>query len=229
MTGLVAGSFFAHLNSISPEHSLRCEDVAVIDRRTILKQIALLGGLPVCPTIDVVDEFPPVRRLTRAPGHHFFGYYDKFQFDHSGRFALAMRVDFEGRTPRAEDALALGVIDLEREDHWTSFGESTAWGWQQGCMLQWRPAHDRQIMWNDRESDRYVCRILDFQTGEQRTVPSPIYSVAPDGLTAMSLDFRRVQAMRPGYGYVGLPDPHQEKLVPKDSGIFRVNLENGSR
>jgi hypothetical protein len=33
--------------------------------------------------------------------------------------------------------------------------------------------------------------------------------------------------MRPGYGYAGLPDPHAEDPAPKDSGIFRLDLETG--
>ena len=31
--------------------------------------------------------------------------------------------------------------------------------------------------------------------------------------------------MRPGYGYVGLPDPNADKLAPDDSGIFLVDLD----
>ena len=31
----------------------------------------------------------------------------------------------------------------------------------------------------------------------------------------------------PGYGYPGLPDPHKDELAPKDSGIWRVDLDSG--
>ena len=44
-----------------------------------------------------VSTFPPVRTITRGPKHHWFGYYDKLQFDPSGRFVLGMEVDFEHR------------------------------------------------------------------------------------------------------------------------------------
>jgi hypothetical protein len=33
--------------------------------------------------------------------------------------------------------------------------------------------------------------------------------------------------MRPGYGYAGLPDPFADDLAPKESGIFRIDLESG--
>jgi hypothetical protein len=42
-------------------------------------------------------------------------------------------------------------------------------------------------------------------------------------------DFCRIQDMRPGYGYAGLPDPHAENPAPKDSGIFRIDLDSGKQ
>ena len=32
----------------------------------------------------------PVQRITRGPKHHWFGYYDKFQFDPSDRYVLGL-------------------------------------------------------------------------------------------------------------------------------------------
>jgi hypothetical protein len=82
-------------------------------------------------------------------------------------------------------------------------------------------------MWNDREGEMFVCHILDVNTGKKKTVPFPIYAVSPDGRTAVAPDFRRIQDMRPGYGYAGSPDPYKNELAPKDSGIFRIDLEKG--
>lgn len=170
-------------------------------------------------------EFPPARTITRGPKHHWFGYYDKWQFDPTDRFVLGMEVDFEHRSPTADDVIKIGMVDLESNDEWIEVGESSAWGWQQGCMLQW--IGESEILWNDREADRYVCRILNVKTGDRRTIPHPIYSVSPDGKMAVSADFRRINDVRPGYGYVGLPDPHADELAPDDSGIFRIDLETG--
>ena len=171
------------------------------------------------------SEFPPCRTITSGPKHHWFGYYDKWQFDPTGRFVLGMEVDFEHRSPTADDVIKIGMVDLENQDEWIELGQSSAWGWQQGCMLQW--IGEKEILWNDREADRYVCRILNIETKERRTVPHPIYSVSPDGKTAVAADFRRINDVRPGYGYVGLPDPHAGELAPDDSGIFRIDLETG--
>ena len=81
------------------------------------------------------DFRPPVRALTRQPGFHWFGYYDKFQFDLTDRYVLGMRVGFEHRTPRPDDEIEIGMVDLLNGDRWIRLGSSRAWCWQQGCML----------------------------------------------------------------------------------------------
>ena len=96
-------------------------------------------------------------------------------------------------------------------------------------MLQWLPGSKSQIIWNDRQLDRFVCHILNVFTGKKRTLPHAIYTISPDGRTAVAPDFRRVQDMRPGYGYAGLPDPYTDEPAPKDSGIFRIDLKTGRR
>ncbi len=173
------------------------------------------------------DSTPPVRAITKGPNFHWFGYYDKLQFDPTERFALGMEVDFEGRSPRPDDVIKIGMVDLKDNDKWIELGTSSAWGWQQGCMLQWRPGSKSEILYNDRQGDHYVCRILDVFTGKLRTIEYPIYSVSPNGKMAVAADFRRIQDMRPGYGYVGLADPHKDESTPKDSGIFLIDLDTG--
>lgn len=167
------------------------------------------------------------RAITTGPRYHWFGYYDKLQFDPTSRYVLGMAVDFEHRSPSPDDTVEIGMVDLHDGDRWIRLGQSNAWGWQQGCMLQWRPDSDREVLWNDREGDRYVCRILDVRSGQMRTLPAPIYTLSPDGQWALGTDFRRINDMRPGYGYAGLPDPHADQLAPDASGIYRMELATG--
>ena len=141
----------------------------------------------------------PIRCITHGEGHFWFGYYDKLQFDPTGRFVLGMKVDFEHRSPTRNDVVEVGLVDLDDGARWTRLGESCAWNWQQGCMLQWLPGSAHHVVWNDREADRFVCRILDIETGELRTVDAPVYSISPDGTSAVLPDFRRLNACRPGY------------------------------
>jgi len=172
-------------------------------------------------------DAPPIRTITRGPKFHWFGYYDKLQFDPTGRYVLGMEVDFEHRTPRGDDEIRVGMIDLKDGDRWIELGRSRAWGWQQGCMLQWRPGSKSQVVWNDRQDGRFVCHVLDVKTGKKRTIGHAIYTLSPDGRTAASADFARIQACRPGYGYAGLTDAHANQEAPATSGVFRIDLTSG--
>jgi hypothetical protein len=119
------------------------------------------------------------------------------------------------------------MVDLQSKDEWIPLGTSRAWNWQQGCMLQWLPGHDSKVIWNDRVDGRFVSHILDVRSGEKRTLPSPIYAVAPGGKEAVSCDFSRVADCRPGYGYAGIRDTHFDDMAPRETGITHVNLDTG--
>jgi len=178
-------------------------------------------------TASVSEESVPVEKLTTGPAFHWFGYYDKFQFDPTDRYVLGMEVGFENRLPTEKDVIKIGMIDLQDNKRWIELGESRAWSWQQGCMLQWRPGSDREIVWNDREGDRYVCRVLDVKTRKVRTLPRAIGTISPDGKFALCEDFSRIWNFRAGYGYAGIPDPNAKQPAPADIGVFRMDLDTG--
>jgi hypothetical protein len=167
--------------------------------------------------------------LTRGPRFHWFGYYDKLQFDPTGRYILSNQVDFEGRSPAAADQIRVGMVDTADGDRWIELGTSSAWNWQQGCMLQWVPGSKTDVLWNDRIDGQFVSHILNVKTGRKRTIPSAVYTLAPDGKWGITCDFRRLNDVRPGYGYAGVPDPNANSLIPEDTGIWRVDLKTGKR
>ncbi len=173
------------------------------------------------------DSLPPVRAITQGPLHHWFGYYDKLEFDPTNRYVLSNEVAFEHRTPTADDVIRVGMVDTQDNDKWIRLGDSRAWGWQQGCMLQWRPNSASEVVWNDRQDDQHVCRVLDVKTRELRTLPRPIYALSGDGKWAITADFSRIQRMRPGYGYVGLDDPCSKERAPEDSGVWKMDMDTG--
>jgi hypothetical protein len=200
-----------------------------LDRRAFLK-VATVGAASLelsRAQAAWAESLPPVRTITRGPAHHWFGYYDKFQFDPANRFVLSNEVGFEHRTPAADDTIRVGMIDTADGDKWIELGTSGAWGWQQGCMLQWVPNSESDVMWNDRDGGQHVCRIMNVKTRELRTLPRPIYTVSPDGTTGLSINFARLQVFRPGYGYAGLFDASTEKMAPDYDGIFRVDMKSG--
>ena len=172
-------------------------------------------------------KLPSIHKITKGPGYHWFGYYDKLQFDPTSRYVLGMQVDFEHRSPAPDEVVKIGIIDLMENDRWTEIGTSNAWGWQQGCMLQWIPKSNTEVIWNDRIGNQYVSHVYNFKTGKTRTLPKAIYALSPDGKWAIGTEFSRIQGLRPGYGYAGIPDPYAEEKIPDEIGIYKMNLKTG--
>lgn len=199
-----------------------------MNRRSFLQALTVaMPGLSSAIAVLAEERLPPVRAITRGPKFHWFGYYDKLEFDPTGRYVLGNQVDFQHRSPRPDDVIQVGMVDTQDGDRWIELGQSRAWNWQQGCMLQWLPGSKTKVIWNDREDGRFVSHILDIQSGKKRTLPAPIYALSPDARWAVYPDFRRLNDMRPGYGYAGLPDLNAAMLAPEDAGIWRIDLETG--
>ncbi len=155
-----------------------------------------------------------------------FFFYQCLQFDATGRYLLGMRVYFQNRLVQSTDHADIGVIDLRDGYKWTKIGETTAWNWQQGARLQWRPGSD-DIVWNNRSDDgkKYVCSVYNFRTRKTRTLPRPIYDLSPDGAMALTHDFERMK--HGGTDYVGIEDAYKNQYAPSKTGIWKMNMDTG--
>ena len=167
-------------------------------------------------------------RVTPADRHSYFGYYDKFPWDVTGRYLLALEPSFIDRPPTGDDVVRIGMVDLQDNKRWIPLAESRAWNWQQGIMLHWLHTDPEcLIIYNDREGDRFVSKVMNVFNGKTRTLPRPVYCIRPDGKQALSVNFARIARTRPGYGYEGLPDPGKGNPAPEDDGIWAMDLETG--
>jgi hypothetical protein len=147
----------------------------------------------------------------------FFGYYDITPFDHSGRKLLAMHAVPKRKTPSAEDEISIGYYELEeKKPFFTPIGVSTTWCWQQGCRLQWLPGSDTDhVVFNRVVKGKYgavVTNIHTRQTAKRYT--RPLYAVSPDGKWGLSVNFSRLQRLRPGYGYNTFEDDSKTDFIP---------------
>lgn len=154
--------------------------------------------------------------------HVFFGYYDipQIQDDKLLLMAVPRKADTK------KDSAQLYWVNLTCGEY-HPIACTRAWCWQQGARLRWHPTLKNTVLYNDVEQQRYVCRIADLEKGLLRTVPRALYDVTPDGRLGLSLNYSRLQRLRPGYGYNTLPDATIDENVPKNDGIFLVDLENG--
>lgn len=200
-----------------------------MDRRTFLLS-SMAGGAAIATgywAVRGVREYPTAHAVSSGPLNHFFGYYDKCPWDTSGQFLLGSQIGFYERNPTKGESLTVGYIDLAENNRLIPLDTTQAWSWQQGTMLQWL-GESSEVIYNTTEGNRYVATVRNISTGQTRHLPRPIYAVSRDGRQAVTLDFERVNRLRPGYGYIALPEQDADDHAPKAKGIYWMDLRTGA-
>jgi len=174
----------------------------------------------------------PLTRVSPDDGANwFFGYYEKSPWDAGGGRLLAGRTEVDRRPPEPGESLAVGYFDIADAGRWVELDRTTEWSWQQGTMLQWvGPGFDTEIVYNRAgggEDQRPVGAIRDLGNGSERTLPRSVYAIDPGGRHAVSLDFHRLQRLRPGYGYAAPVGRLPTTPAPDDDGVWRIDLAIG--
>ncbi len=176
----------------------------------------------------------PCRRVGAGEQHYFFGYYNKTNWDRSGRYLLANQVSMMDAPLTPDLAARVGYFDLENGDIFTVVGETTAWNWQMGCQLQWLDGvPGRKVIYNVRTASsttRYPgfgSVICDVDTGETLSLPMPVYVVAPNSSYALCIDYRRLYVTHETIGYSEPTPPGRLAKYPGSDGIHRMDLRSG--
>lgn len=165
------------------------------------------------------QEIMPSVRISEGEGHFFYGYYDNPAFSGNDRFHLAHRVAFCDRVQQSGDAAEIGVIDIDSRK-FTKLGETTAWNFQQGSMLQWHlAAPNEEVIFNTTVEGEHRGAVMHIRTGAVRYLDRPVANVDPAGNLALSINFGRLFDFRKGYGYADVADVYRDRLFPSDDGI----------
>lgn len=172
-----------------------------------------------------------VRTVSPDDGmEYLFGYYDKSPWNADNDRMLCLRVFNAVEAADSSEIAQIGLLRESRPGSFEYLAETNCWNVQQGCMLQWLgPDYKSRIIFNDFRNGDFCSVIFDVDASRELSeINRPVYSVCPDGRTAFSLDFSRLHALRPGYGYSNIPVAKQElEPCPDDSCIWILSLESG--
>lgn len=182
----------------------------------------------------IVQSPCPVRQVGDGQQHHFFGYYNKTNWDKSGRYLLAQQVPYKDVRLAPDCVATIGYFDLEHGQRFHRVSETRAWNWQMGSQLQWLDgAGGLKLIHNERRAGgqgRYAgfgSVIVDAQTGERTPLPMPVYVVAPNSQYAICVDYRRLYVTHETIGYSEEGGPFELPLAPADDGLHRMDLATG--
>lgn len=158
------------------------------------------------------------------PDHHVsFGYYDIQQMD-KAQEKLLVTVVGKSADPKKDKAM-LEWVDLDGKT-FHPIAQTSAWCWQQGARLRWHPTRENTVLYNDVQNGHYVAKMVDLSDNRCLDVfPRALYDITPDFRYGLSLNYSRLQRLRPGYGYNTLPDASENEKVPANDGIFLVDLQ----
>ncbi|SDA11385.1 Glycosyltransferase involved in cell wall bisynthesis [Ruminococcus sp. YE71] len=174
-----------------------------------------------------------IRISPNDPNHeYFFGYYDKSPWDATDRYMICTRAKNTWSDVSPREKADIIIIDTEKKENDPTrikkIGESSSWNVQQSCMAQWLgPDFSSRILYNDFRDGKYVSVIVELNTGKERIINAPVYTVSSDGKTALTLDFSRLYNLRPGYGYYNLREKTEGEALPNSTAVWKINLETG--
>lgn len=173
----------------------------------------LISDYSINPTIITPDD----------DAHYFFGYYDMRASDATGKH-LCHRAPFMDRLPTAEDVAEIGYLENQI---FTPIGTTTAWNFQQGAMLQYHPTKADTVFYNVVKDGAFCTVTHNYTTGEKTYTDRATACISPDGKWGMAVNFGRIFAFRPGYGYAGFVDPYANINAPKEDGVFLTDMQTG--
>ncbi len=159
----------------------------------------------------------------------FFGYYDKSPISDSG-FILSHVVHQDTRkNPNADETIFVSLVDPEIKEPILQV-ETHSFNWQQGARAHWLT--DDLFIFNDFDlhDQQYIARVYSkMSLCEVKRFNLPVQdSYGTDYY--LSLNYQRLMALRPDYGYRNLPSLSIAELMNhKSDGIRRVDYSSGEQ
>ena len=157
----------------------------------------------------------------------FFGYYDKSPTNKCGLILSHISNKPTSKSPSSEILIEVALFSPNlSEKKWSV--KTSAYNWQQGSRLHW--LNDELFIYNDLDSTckHYVAKVVSSKTLEQvKLFNFPVQdSFKTDYF--LSLNYRRLMALRPDYGYRNLTPMTKTELERlDDDGIWKVDYQTG--
>lgn len=164
-----------------------------------------------------------IHRLGLENTESFLGYYDHSPLPKNNDWVIFHETENNSsKAPQSNTQVSIVLQNFKSgQEIWRT--SSKAYNWQQGSKMMWMD--EDRFIFNDYQNEQLVSRIISVKSPEKETqIPFPIYDCESD--FALSLNFDRLSAFRPDYGYrsAGI-SVNTESFIDEKDGIFHINLK----
>ena len=168
------------------------------------------------------------KEFSKSNENIFFGYHDLNPFSENNECLLACKTKQKIKSI-IDSKLEVGFFNLnENNKQFYKLGSTSTWCWQQGCRLQWFNNYKNSIIFNTKENTKLVSKVVDIYSKKLlKTFDMPIYSQTINNEYFVSLDFYRLEKLRPGYGYQNKNFEIMNKFAPSNDGLWLVDTKTG--
>jgi len=158
--------------------------------------------------------------------HVFFGYYDVTPFSPDDQKVLSLVVP-KSRNTNSE--AQVGYFNTKNSKEFHQVGTTKTWCWQQGARLHWSSQNPDVIVYNNLNNKQYGCVFQNINSKKiLKQVSYPVYDLSKNEKLGLSLNFSRLQRLRPGYGYDAIPDSTVHEKKPEKDGVFLIDTERNT-
>jgi hypothetical protein len=174
-------------------------------------------------------EIYPIQSIKEQESKEtFFGYYDKKPVSPNGKYVLFYATNQPTcRNPEKNSPISIVVQEFLAGKTILRLS-SSAYNWQQGSRAQWLT--DDQIIYNDFDGEhkKYNTRIWSVSSlKEEKVFERPVQDAYKTEYF-LSINYRRLMALQPDYGYCNLPPLNKRELTNvSDDGIWKIDFKTG--
>ncbi len=165
-----------------------------------------------------------IKTVWNGDEESFFGYYDKSPTNSRGDVLVHLSDYNTKNIPTANHRIKIAVVYHNGEQE--IIGVTSSYNWQQGARAMW--INNDLVMYNAFENDRYVAVV--YSLTEKRIIKTFVRPVQESCGTNyfLSINYRRIMAVRPDYGYRNLPPLSDTEIRSfDDAGIIKVDYATG--
>jgi HAD superfamily hydrolase (TIGR01549 family) len=165
-----------------------------------------------------------VERITPRYEHFFSGGANDKTISASGKEILGLNIAFMDRLPHRNDKADIYVFCGNKQNYFVD--SLFAWNFQKGAVLQYRPMHENEIIYNTYKEKKFVSVIFNVDTEIKKILPLPVACISYNGKNALCLNLDP-ELVGSCYQYANSKNFSESPKNNLHHGLILLDLDSG--